>query len=514
MKKIISIILVAAMLVTMTACSSGNAQATAEASSQEAAETSFMASDDEEGTTESTESEQVAESETEPETQPEKENEIPVIAESDLGSGFEFDYKDDGVALLYPNSGNEYQVVWYNQDTEIETACQDVYGCHYILTGNEERKTKSFYYTTANGSLGNSIHYVNLESREDRFIAQGILYEALSYGYFNGRLLVWIEGANVQNGLEEGYYIYETDGTMLTYVGLEIDETFVKTGEHAKEEPPAPKPEPKPEAEKPVEPKPVDPEPEPEEEKPIPVTESDTLAVDTLYESDLSGDGETELFLLTSDESEGVFLLINGEIRQLTNIDPYLMSNEYHIIDLNPAAKGKDLEILEAAPPYEQNIHFVCVKLMGNREEIRVAGPLTVPYDTYENDRVLYQGNDQVMVIEMSNIITAFYQKFYQVENGMITDMSRPDITKYMTPFRTTMTKGVLAFPTDHYTDSGNIFLNPGDQIIIHGESEGNLWIEVLGECSSEFMWILGTMIDHYPDANGQYLFPGVQFWS
>lgn len=513
MKKIISILLVAAMLLTMTACSPGNAQSAAETSSQEAAESSFMASGEGEDVSEAEQAvEPEKKPEAEPETQAETEKGIQVIAEGDLGSDFEFGYNDDGVALLYPNSGNEYQVAWYNDATEIETACHEVYGCHYILTSGEERKTKEFYYTTANGSLGNSIHYVNLETREDRFVAQGILYEALSYGYFNGRLLVWIEGVDVQNGLEEGYYIYETDGTMLTYVGLEIDETFVKTGEHERKEPPAPKPE----AEKPVEPKAVDPEPEPEpeEEKPIAVTEADSLMVDTLYEADLSGDGESELFFLTSDENEGVFLFLNEEIRQLTNIDPYLMSNEYRIVDLDPAAKGKDLEILEAAPPYDQNIHFVQVKSVGNREEFQAVGPLSVAYDAYENDRVLYQGNNQIMVIEMSNIITAFYQKFYRVEYGMISDMSRPDITKYMTPFRTTMTKGVLAFPTDHYTDSGNIFLNPGDEIIIHGESEGNLWIEVLGECSSEFMWILGTMIDHYPDAKGQYLFPGVQFWS
>jgi hypothetical protein len=513
MKKSISILLAIAILLTMTACSSGNAQPTAEASSQEAAESSFMASGEGEDATQAMEPEQAIEPEKEVESQPVDEKEIPVIAEGDLGNNFEFGYNEEGFTLIYPNSGNEYQMAWYNDDKEIETAFHDVYGCHYIFNNGEERKTKAFYYTTDNGSLGNSIHYVNLETQEDRYIAQGILYETLEYGYFNGKLVVWINSVNVKNGLEQGYYIYERDGTMLTYIGVDYDQNFIKTGEREKEEPPAP--EAQPEAQTPAEPEPKpEPKAEPEEEKPISVTEADALVVNTLYEADLSGDGEVELFFLTSDEAEGVFFFLNEEILQLSNIDPYLMSNEYRIVDLDPAEKGKDLEILEAAPPYDQNMHFIQVKSVGNREDVRVVGPLSVAYDAYENDRVLYQGNDQIMVIEMSNIITAFYQKFYQVEHGTITDMSRPDITKYMTPFRTTMSKGILAFPTDHYTDSGNIYLNPGDEIIIHGESEGNLWIEVLGECSSEFMWLLGTMIDHYPDANGQYLFPGVQFWS
>ncbi len=506
MKKIISILLVIALLLTMTACSSGSAEPAAEASSQETAKSSFMASGEGE---DATEPEQLVEPDKEPDPQPIKKNEILVIAESDLGSNFEFGYNNDGFTLVYPNSGNEYQMAWYNDDIEIESAFHDVYGCHYILKSNEERKTKEFYYTTSNGSLGNSIHYVNLETREDRFVAQGILYEALSYGYFNGRLIVWIDGINVKNGLEEGYYIYETDGTMLTYVGLENDETFIKTGEHEKREKPQvpvePKPQPEPE-------KPLEPEPEPA--KPIVVSEKDVLLVNEEYQFDLSGDGKLETFEFVKENDNQPKLVVNGASRVFQNIEPDLLFMEYRIIDLNPADPYKDLEIIEAAPPYEQSIHFVRIKDDRGNSKIEYYGPLTVACEDYENDRVLYQGNDKILVIEMSKIVTAFYQKFYELGYESVTDISRPDITKYMQPYRTTLNKDIWAFPTSEYTDSGAVYLNAGDQIIIHGESEGNLWIEYLGEASSEFLWLLGNTITHQPDNNGQYLFTGVQFWS
>ena len=512
MKRTLAIVLVFTMMLTMTACSSGAGTAAEPIETQETAESTFMASAEEESA-----DDQDAQAETPVETPAEKEEpfSVPEIDVMDLGTSFWFNCNEEGITITYDGSGNEYLVAKFNQAEDPKQAFHDIFGYTYIYFNGNERSYRDFYYTTQSEIYGNAIRYVNLDERLDAYVCPGWLHESIALGPFEGMLLAQIEAGDGDGSLKPGIYMFDTNGVMQEFFGDSYDPAYIQTGKYTEEEPPAPQPEP----EKPAEPEPqpqagVSTEPETEEENPIVVSEDDVLTVDTLYESDLSGNGETELFYLTADEDEGVFLLINGEIRQLSNIDPYLISNEYRIVDLNPAAKGKDLEILEAAPPYEQNIHFVQVSSDYSGEKVQAVGPLTVPYDAYENDRILYQGNNQIMVIEMSNIITAFYQKFYQVERGTIADKSRPDITKYMTPFRTTMIKGIWAFPTDHYTDSGNVYLNPGDEIIIHGESEGNLWIEVLGECSSEFMWLLGNMIDHYPDANGQYLFTGVQFWS
>lgn len=512
-----SILLTMAILLTMTACSSGSTESTTTDPSSQALETSFMASGEEEDATQIVEPVQAVEPEVESESLSVNEKGIPVIVDGDLGSDFEFGYNEEGFILIYPNSGNEYQLAWYNDDTEIETAFHDVYGCHYIFINSEERKTKAFYYTTDNGSLGNSIRYVNLETQEDQFITQGILYETLEYGYFNGRLVVWINGVNVKKGLEQGYYIYEKDGTMLTYVGVDYDQNFIKTGERAKEEPPAP--ETQPEAQTPVEPepqpepeKPVDPEPEPV--NPIVVGESDILLMNQQYQFDLSGNGELDTFEFIQEEGSSIKFVVNNLERYFLNLTTELTSNEYRIIDLNPSDSYKDLEILEAYPPDEQAIHYIRVKGSPLNTRIEYYGPLIVAFEAYDNDRVLYQGSDQVMVIEMSKVVTAFYQSFYQLEHESIRKTSRPDICKYMTPLRVTMTKDMWVFTDAKISEDTKFYLHAGDEIIIHGEQDGNLWIEYLGECSSDFYWMMGTMIDHFPDSNGLYQFIGVQFWS
>ncbi len=502
MKKITSILLIVALLFSLTACSAGSGSEIEPAATEtEATESSFMASTEEEETEPSPEAEVDA-------------NEILMIASSDLGTAFEFGFNEDGLSIIFDNSGNEVQVAWYNQDSELETAFHKLYGGHYMWDSNSERETRMFYYTTDNGTLGRGIHYVNLDNREDRFVTRGILYEALSHGYFNGRLLVYIEDVDAVDGLQAGYYIYEPDGRLVEYMGPEIDETYIKTGEYKQEEPPVP--EAKPEPEKPVEPapqpepeKPVDPEQEPV--KPIVVGESDILSMNVEYQFDLTGNGELDTFEFIRDGVQLKFV-VNGVNRYFKNMDADLTSNEYRIVDLNPSDTGMDLEILEAAPPYEQTIHFIRVKAGRIGTQLEYFGPLTVSCEAYENDRVLYQGNDQIMVIEMSNIVTAFYQKFYQLDFESIRETSRPDITKYMNPLRTTLNKDMLGYDSESDWDPDNLYA--GDGINILGEHNGDLWIEYLGETSSQIYWLRGYEIEHYPDSRGQYQFNGVQFWS
>lgn len=527
MKKTLAVIMTVLCMFAMTACSSGAGNEALQTQQEEAAESSFMASDDteipdEQGAEDQSETSGPAEkAEGEKSTEPTV-FEFPEIDELDRGTSFWFNSNEEGLIITYEDSGNEYLVARFNEDENPRTAFHELYGYQYIYSNGVDKHNRDFYYMTMSDDFGNAIHYVNLDERTDTYICPGWLHESVALGPFEGMLLVQIEEGDGDGSMNPGIYLINTDGIVQEFFGDSYDPSFIQTGKHksdeAKEESePEPQAQPQPEVstESQVQAPPETPiEPEEEEEKPIAVSEGDTLTVNTLYESDLSGNGQSELFFLTADEDEGVFLLINEEVQQLSNIYPGLMNSEYRIVDLNPGLKGKELEILEADPPYDECIHFVRVTSDYSGDHVQAIGPLSVPFETFNNDRVLYQGNDQIMVIEMSNIITAFYQKFYRIERGVIQDESRPDITKYMTPFRTTMTKGVLAFPTDHYTDSGSIYLDPGDEIIIHGEHKGNLWIEYLGETSSEFYWILGTMIDHYPDANGQYLFTGVQFWS
>lgn len=517
MKKITSILLILALLFSLTACSAGSGSETAPAAQEtEATESSFTASAEEAKSETEVPQDSVQE---EPEADPQPEtvvetHEIPVIAAGDLGTAFEFGFMDEGLFVEYENSGNEYQVAWYNEDSELEMAFHELYGAHYMWDSNSMHETREFHYTTDNGALGHGIHYVNLETREDRFVTRGILYEALSYGYFNGRLLVYIEEVDAVDGSQAGYYIYESDGRLVEYVGSEIDETYIKTGEHKQEAPSAP--EPKPEPEKPAEPAPQ-PEPEkpvdsePESAKSIVVGESDVLTINVEYQFDLSGNGELDTFEFIRDGVQLKFV-VNGVNRYFKNMDADLTSNEYRIVDLNPSDKGMDLEILEAAPPYEQTIHFIRVKAGRIGTQLEYFGPLTVSCEAYENDRVLYQGNDQIMVIEMSNIVTAFYQKFYQLDFESIRETSRPDITKYMNPLRTTLNKDMLGYDSESDWEPDNLYA--GDEINIFGEHNGDLWIEYLGETSSQIYWLRGYEIEHYPDSRGQYQFNGVQFWS
>jgi|GEM_PF-3461818 len=522
MKKTLAVVLAVLCMFTMAACSAGAGSEAIPAQQEEATESSFMASGDSQ-TSEAQGAEDQSEA-AEPAEKPEAEEEaepivfeVPEIDVMDRGTSFWFNSNDEGLIITYDGSGNEYLVAKFNQSEDPKEAFHDLFGYHTIYSNGNEASYRDFYYTTMSERFGNAIRYVNLDERIDYYVCPGWLHQNVAMGPFEGNLLVQIEEGDGDGTLKPGIYMFDADGVMQEFFGDSYDPVYLRTGKYEEEETAEPESQPQVEASAEQQAQPqaeVSTEAEEEEEKPIPVTESDILVMDTLYEADLSGNGETELFYLTADEDEGVFLLVNEEIQQLSNIYPDLTSYEYRIVDLDPAKKGKELEILEADPPYDQGIHFVRVTSDYSGEHVQTIGPLMVSYEAFDNDRVMYQGNDQIMVIEMSNIITAFYQKFYRIERGAIMDESRPDITKYMTPFRTTMNKGVLAFPTDHYTDSGNIYLDPGDEIIIHGEHEGNLWIEYLGETSSDFYWILGTMIDHFPDANGQYLFTGVQFWS
>ena len=515
MKKTIAVIWAVLCMFTMAACSSGAGNEAVPVQQEEATESSFMASSDSEAPEAQEQSEAarpIEKSEGQAEALP---FEVPEIDDMDRGTSFWFNSNDEGLIITYDGSGKEYLVARFNQSEDPKEAFHDIFGYHTIYSNGNEASYRDFYYTTMSERFGNAIRYVNLDERIDDYVCPGWLHENVAMGPFEGNLLVQIEEGDGDGTLKPGIYMFGADGVMQEYFGDSYDPVYLRTGKYEEEETAAPEAEPQPEPEaQPQAETEVSTEPETEDIKPILVSESDVLTMNTLYESDLSGNGETELFLLTADEEEGIFLLINEEVHQISNIYPDLVSYEYRIVDLNPTVKGKELEILEADPPYDQSIHFVKVRSDYSGEHVEAIGPLSVSYEAFDNDRVMYQGSDQIMVIEMSNIITAFYQKFYRIERGAIMDESRPDITKYMTPFRTTMNKGVLAFPTDHYTDSGNIYLDPGDEIIIHGEHEGNLWIEYLGETSSDFYWILGTMIDHFPDANGQYLFTGVQFWS
>ena len=191
MKKITSILLILALLFSLTACSAGSGSETAPAAQEpEATESSFTASAEEAKSETEVPQDSVQE---EPEADPQPEmmvetHEIPVIAAGDLGTAFEFGFMDEGFSVEYENSGNEYQVAWYNEDSELEMAFHELYGAHYMWDSNSMHETREFHYTTDNGALGHGIHYVNLETREDRFVTRGILYEALSHGYFNGRV--------------------------------------------------------------------------------------------------------------------------------------------------------------------------------------------------------------------------------------------------------------------------------------------------------------------------------------
>ena len=252
--------------------------------------------------------------------------------------------------------------------------------------------------------------------------------------------------------------------------------------------------------------------PAPEMAKPIVVGESDVLTMNVTYQFDLSGDGELDTFEFIRKDGNWIKFVVNGVNRYFKNIEPELTSNSYRIVDLNPTDPYKDLEILETMPPDEQTIHFIRVKGSGVKARIEYFGPLTVADEDYGNDRVLYQGNDQIMVIEMSKIVTAFYQKFYRLGVESIKDESRSDISRYMNPLRVTLLKDMWGYSTPDAIDA--TYIPAGEQLLIQGENEGNLWIEYLGEASSEFMWLRGFDIQHYPDEKGNYQFVGVQFWS